>query len=120
MGAASMPVTGAATGMTGGGTTASSVTFREESSSCLARLAAPMAKSEPSVAIKALDITSSFPNGGSDVLDQVGEGGGGGWGVGAAGGRHDVGAGAAERRWLLTRLGLPVDGGPPPLEPDEE
>src|SRR4051794_29542656 len=117
MGAASMPVTGAATGMTGGGTTARSVTSREESSSCLARLAAPMAKSEPSVAIKALDITSSFPTGGADVLDQLGQAHAG---VQAARRRHHVGTGAAEGRRLHARLGLPIDAGAPPLEPDEE
>src|SRR4051794_6892969 len=107
MGAASMPVTGAPTGITGGGTTVSSVNSTAGSSSDLAWAAALRANSEPSVAIRALGMQSSFPlsehRRGMEVLDQVREAG---VGVEAAGRRHHVGGRAAEPRRLRSRLGV--------------
>src|SRR3954453_17072448 len=111
MGAASIPVTGAATGMTGGGTTVSSVISIVGSRSWVARWAAARAKSEPSVAMRALGIRPSLlPGGrrrGTEVVDQVAEAG---VGVETAGGRHDVGPGVAEGRGLQAGLSASVDG----------
>src|SRR5947207_15038262 len=110
MGVASTPVTGAATGRTGGGTTVRRVNSSAGANSCLARVAAARAKSEPSVAMRALAIRPSLSfagqeRGGTQVADEVGEAG---VGVEHAGGRHYVGRSATADRRLEIVLRVPV------------